>query len=57
MNDELRQQIIKLLKESLTLEVDTNSEYTGGMNGQDLYEEVLTLKLMIDGEVISEASL
>lgn len=57
MDDELRQQIIELLKGSMTLEVDTSSEYTGGMDGQDLYEDRHTLKLMIDGELIAEASL
>ena len=54
MDDELRKQIIQLLKESLTLEVETSSNYTGGMDGGDLYEDQHTLKLLIDGEVISE---
>lgn len=57
MDDELRGQIIELLKEELTLDVETSSEYTGGMDGGDLYEDRHTLKLLLGDEVISTVSL
>lgn len=57
MDEELRAQIIELLKEELTLDVETSSEYTGGMDGGNMYEDRHTLKLLIGDEVISEVGL
>lgn len=57
MDEELKAELIHFLKQSLTLDVETESNYTGGINGQDLYKESHTLKLMIDGDVISTVSL
>lgn len=57
MDKALREQIIELLKEELTLDVETTSEYTGGMDGQDLYEDRHTLQLKLGDDVISEVSL
>lgn len=54
MDEELKEQIIEFLKENLTLDVDTSSSYTGGMDGGPMYEDSKTLKLLIDGEVITE---
>lgn len=54
MDEELQAQIIELLKEELTLDVETTSNYTGGMDGGDLYEDRHTLKLLIGDEVISK---
>jgi hypothetical protein len=57
MDEELREQIIEFLKENLTLDLDTQTNYSGGMDGGPLYEDSKTLKLLIDGEVISEIGL
>ncbi|GBO89133.1 hypothetical protein [Marinobacter salsuginis] len=57
MDEELRELIIEFLKENLTLDLDTKTNYSGGMDGGPLYEDSKTLKLLIDGEVISEIGL
>ena len=54
MDEALRQQIIEFLKEELTLDVETTSNYAGGMDGGSMFEESITLKILIDGEVITE---
>lgn len=53
MNEELREQILQLIREELTIDVTTDSIYTGGMDGGGLYRNVHTVKLILDGEVIS----
>lgn len=53
MNEELREQILQLIREELTIDVTTDSIYTGGMDGDGLYRNVHTVKLILDGEVIS----
>ena len=53
MNEELREQILQLIREELTIDVTTDGIYTGGMDGGDLYRNVHTVKLILDGEVIS----
>lgn len=57
MDEELREQIISLLKEELTLDIETSSEYAGGMDGGPMFEESKTLKLQLGGETISEIGL
>ena len=53
MDPELREQILQLIREELTIDVTTDGSYTGGMDGGDLYRNVHTVKLILDGEVIS----
>ncbi|WP_372997498.1 hypothetical protein [Marinobacter sp.] len=57
MDEELKELITEFLKENLTLDVETSSSYAGGMDGGPMYEDSKTLKLLIDGEVISEIGL
>ncbi len=52
-----REQLIEFLRENLRIEVTTISEYTGGLDGSgSLYAPVTTVRLMLEGEVISEAT-
>lgn len=48
-----RDELIELLKEVVSLDVSSSSEYTGGMDDGPLYTTVTTVSLMIDGDVIS----
>lgn len=58
LSDEMVTAIITLLKDNLTIDVKTTSEYTGGMDGSNsLYKDSHTILLKLDGEVISEAYL
>lgn len=53
-----REELIEILRESVRLDVETTSEYVGDMDGSgSLYKDFHTLKLVIDGEVISQVSL
>lgn len=53
-----RDELLEFLRENLTLDVDTKSEYVGDMHGGgSLYQDRHTLKLMLGDEVISEAYL
>lgn len=52
-----RADVIALLRENLRIEVETNSEYTGGLDGGPLYRDSHVVKLTFDGETISEAYL
>ena len=55
MNTEQQLEIKQYLVDNLTLEVETISEYTGGMdNSGSLYKDTYRFQLVIDGEVISE---
>lgn len=49
--------IKEVLRESLSIEVKTESRYTGGMAGGDLYRDSHTIILLLDGKPISEAYL
>lgn len=53
----LNEQIAEYLRENLRLEVETTSEYNGGMNDGPMYTQRHTVQLILEGEVISEASL
>lgn len=46
--------LLAYLRENLEIKVETTSEYTGG---DPLYAQQKTIKLVLDGDVISEASL
>lgn len=53
-----RDDLIAFLKESLRIEVETTSEYTGDMDGSGrLYSDSHTINLVLDGDVISSISL
>ena len=57
MDPELREQILQLIREELTIDVTTDSIYTGGMDGGDLYRDDHTVNLMLGDEIISSVSL
>jgi hypothetical protein len=53
-----RQELIELLRENLRIEIESTREYSGDMDGSgNLYSTHSTIKLVFDGEIISEASL
>lgn len=54
MTEEMREMFIEFLKENLTLDVETESHYTGG---NPLYTDSKTIKIYIDGELISSAGI
>lgn len=52
--EELKDFILQVVAEHLTIDVKTTSEYTGGLDGSgQLYQDSHTIRLMLDGEVIS----
>lgn len=52
------QMVTDYLRENLRIEVETTSNYTGDMDGSgNLYSNSHTIKLTLDGEVISETSI
>lgn len=51
------QQVIEYLRENLTIDVETSSEYTGGMDDGPCYRDHHVIRLLLDGEVVSSASL
>lgn len=53
-----RDELIEFLRDSLRIEVETTREYTGDMDGSgSLYSNSHTVRLILNNEVISEASL
>jgi hypothetical protein len=52
-----REELIEFLKNNLTLDLKTSSEYTGGYNGELMYQDSKTLLLKLDGIIISEVYL
>ena len=52
-----RDEIIAMLRESLSIEASTSREYNGGMGDGPCYSDYTTIKLLLDGEVISETAL
>ena len=57
MNEELREAILQLIADNLSVDVTTTSEYTGGMDGGDLYKNCHKIQLCLEGQVISEVYL
>lgn len=52
------EEILFMLANRLSLNVVTSDSYTGGMGDSgSLYEKCQTVQLLLDGEVIGEASL
>jgi len=48
------QQVIEYLQKNLRIEVKTESNYTGDMDGSgSLYSDSHTIELVLDGDVIS----
>lgn len=54
--DALNEHLFEYLRDNLRVEVVTTSEYTGGMDGGDMYAQRQTVRLVLCGEVISEAT-
>lgn len=58
MDEDLKFELKQFLRENLSINVETTSEYTGGMDGSgQLYKDYHTIQLILDGEVISEECL
>lgn len=52
------EEIIELLRTRLSLNVVSDSNYTGGLDGSgSMYADSINIQLLLDGEVISEDSL
>lgn len=52
------QMVTEYLRKNLRIDVETTSSYTGDMDGSgSLYSSSHTIKLVLDGEVISETSI
>ena len=50
-----KDELIEYLKYNLRINLQTTSEYTGGMDGSgQLYKDSHTIQLVLEGEVISE---
>jgi len=52
-----REDVIQLIKENLTLDVNSTSEYVGDMGEGSMYEERHTIEIRFDGEVISSIAI
>ena len=57
MNEKLREAVLEIIAESVTLDVVTTSEYAGGLNCNDLYKDCHKIQLLLEGRVISEVYL
>jgi hypothetical protein len=44
------------LKDNLRIETVTRSEYNGGEDGGPAYRDVVTMRLILEGDIISEAT-
>lgn len=55
--DEFKAAVAAYIRDNLRIKVTTTSEYTGGMDGGSLYSDRHTVQLLLDGDIISEASL
>ena len=53
MDPELREQILQLIREELTIDVSTESVYIDDRNNSNMYRNVHTVKLILGDEVIS----
>ena len=51
------EELIDFLRENLRLDIETTSEYNGGMNDGPMYTQRHSIQLTLDGEVISSVSL
>lgn len=52
--EQLKEFILGVIAEHLRIDLKTTSEYTGGMDGSgQMYQDSHTIRLMLDGEVIS----
>lgn len=50
-----KEELIEFLRQSLRVELDSTSVYTGNCDGP-MYETRLVVRLVLDGEVISEVT-
>ena len=57
LTPELKDELVEWLKEAITVDVETRSQYTGGLNGTDLYVNTHILKISIEQELIAEVYL
>lgn len=56
MNDKASGELKEWLRDNLRIEIETTSEYVG-INDGPMYKDFHTLRLVLDGETISEVSL
>ena len=55
MNEEQQNELFEYLRDNLKINLDTTSEYTGGLDGRtSLYKHCHTIQLVLEGQVISE---
>ena len=52
--DDFHEYLYLYLKDNLKVNVKTTSVYTGGFDGNPLYEDSHTIQLILQDEVISE---
>jgi len=51
------EQILELLRSRLSVRVDKTSEYNGGCCQGSMYTEYVTIQLLLNDQVISEATI
>lgn len=51
-----REEVLAMLRKELEMEIETTSDYTGSTDGA-LYKDRHTLRLLLNGDVISEVYL
>lgn len=49
-----REELIQFLKDNLSLEIQEDESYNGGMDGGDMYTKFHKVRLKLGDEVISE---
>lgn len=52
----MEQELLKILKEKLSVSIDTQEIYNGGCDGSgDMYRSVMQVKIYFDGELVAES--
>lgn len=51
-----KDELIAYLRENLRIEIETESSYTGGMDGGPMYQNYTVIRLVLEGETISEVT-
>ncbi|MHD0644168.1 hypothetical protein ACYPKM_00860 [Pseudomonas aeruginosa] len=53
----IREEMLGVLKENLTVDIDRKESYNGGIDGSgNMYTEYFEITVKFDGEVIAQAS-
>jgi len=51
-----KQEIIDLIKDNLSMEIESTDRYNGGMDDGSMYTQQHEIHLLFDGQIISEVS-